>query len=216
MFKFIGGPYDGTEIDHATANKVGESRSYPTKRGAGSAFFMPSPNDYARILNGEIEKNQSAEPTHPYWRIGADENWVYFQYLQNDLAPTLAAANLPLSDDELALREKFARRADELVSRLKADEYQSGARVWLVYICRDPLGNPARVEHEITPRDQTTIEGDPEASRIATERVQREGLLANVDSAVRHAALGFLVGLRGKADPPLQIRDFDIRVERTE
>jgi hypothetical protein len=73
VVQFVGGPYDGREIDQDLIDRFAEVR--PVRGDVGARFFvlMPPPEDWARLVRGEEVRPQT---TYPYERCdGPDSTW---------------------------------------------------------------------------------------------------------------------------------------------
>jgi hypothetical protein len=78
---FVHGPYDGMDLelltDLETLKAICDVCPVSTANGMRQFLIMPSPQDYGRILRGEITKDQSQGVRHPYERRNQPERVEY-------------------------------------------------------------------------------------------------------------------------------------------
>lgn len=68
---FMGGPFDGLELDHNQINAHCEMVPIPTEAGVRLFVLMPPLSDWDRLVAGVVSKEGVTGKFHPYERVFA-------------------------------------------------------------------------------------------------------------------------------------------------
>jgi hypothetical protein len=100
-FHFVGGPYDGRQLEPAQLNVVARPEVFPTDNGHRTFVGMPAdPNECDRILRGDADRaSVENSPRWPYERVAAESGAVEYHEAALAFAAVLAAGVAPLDEE---------------------------------------------------------------------------------------------------------------------
>jgi hypothetical protein len=215
--KFVGGAYDGVEMDHKDLNATALVVQTPTPSGLRVFVVLPPREGWEHIRRGEMTKEQAGSPRHTYERVFLPGGGAEYREAaaSGALDEAMAAMYRPLSEEDQDRKRHFAEMADQFIARVRSGQVGPATLVTLVYQCADEDGNlapPIRIP--ITPRVSINFPGHrEEATRLALHHLL-DGICENINANVRNAPTEF----PGRAPDgrSLGIQGFDLEIESPE
>lgn len=213
-YRFVGGPLDGQEFDHAQLNKISQVVPVYAESGNRQFLLMPPRESCEKVLRGEVTKEQVQGSLHPYERVLTANGAVEYRDASNgNFESALQARNQPSSEEARARKQAFGELADKFVGRLRSTKLTGATEVTIVYQCVDQQGNAVPpIRTSITPRTTVQFPGDRTAARVFAAAVHMDSLIGNINSLVRNAPTGY-VSFPEYPGIAIQIRGVELEVE---
>ena len=215
-FTFVGGPLDQVKFDHTEINAVSSVVPVFTESGNRQFLLMPSPEVCDLILRGEASKDGPHDTLHPYERVFLPGGVEYHHAVGGQFDAARRESSRALSTEEQALEQSFGEYADRFIEQLSTTELTGSTEVSILYRCVDRQGREVPpIRESVTPTTRVRFPGDKEWRREFAARAHLDSIIGNINSLVRNAPTGF-VSFPKYTNGPVQIRGFDLEIERPE
>lgn len=213
-WRFVDGPLAGSVIDHSRILEIGSCFKVRTEEGNRLFVAIASPEECDAILAGEMSRDR-VEKYYTYESHHLPNDEVEFRLAPaGELAAARQESKRPRTAEEEARKKRFSRLADELIARVRREEFTGSTDVYLTTVFEDEAGNAAgrSARNLISPPVTVTIPGDRPRAVAEAKTAYVETVVENINALVRATQVGWRA-FPGAAGKKVRVADIVLEIE---